>query len=139
MWAGQDNSTGSYEFIATGATGTPANFQVIDSSIYDGDVLTSVPASLQLTFNFPINLAALAAGDVQLDGQPLTDWTILDGCTLSLSLPAGLTDGAHTLAMASGALQDVSGRSALGLGAELHAGRGPRRRSPTVPSTTAIT
>ena len=46
-----------------------------------------------------------------MDGIPATAVDVIDGRALQFTLPAASGEGAHTLKLAAGALQDVSGQS----------------------------
>ncbi len=83
------------------------NLRVVDSTIQDGAVLTSAPTTITLDFSADVDPSTIDAGDLMVDGAVATSVTVVDADTLTWTLPANLTPGDHTLAMAAGAMMNV--------------------------------
>lgn len=105
---GANSTFGEYVLNVSGATGGAASFKADSISPIDGSVSRSAPSKVTIHFNDSISLPSLQASDVTFDGVPATGMTILDGHTASFSVPSSAqTDGTHTVAIASGAIQDL--------------------------------
>ncbi len=99
---------GEYVLQATGQTGSRAGFVVQSSSPSDGQRLAESPSTLQLDFSDAVLLSSLAPSDLTVDGVPALGWRTTDGDSVAFALPA-LSDGVHTVDVAAGAVQSVSG------------------------------
>ncbi|MEX0938203.1 MAG: alkaline phosphatase family protein [Pirellulales bacterium] len=99
---------GEYALEVDGATGPLPGFEVIDSDVADGSVLVNAPNQVTLRFNERLRLDTLAAGDLQVDGQPALGFTLVDSYTVQFDLPV-LTDGEHSLTIDAGMLLNLQG------------------------------
>ena len=83
------------------------NLRVVDSTIVDGAVLTSAPTTVTLDFSADVETTTIDASDVTVDGVAATAVTVVDADTLTWTLPANLSPGDHTLALAAGAMTNT--------------------------------
>lgn len=100
--------SGPYLLHVTGQTGTPPAFEVESATYEDGSATNQKVNQFSLTFNDHIRLDTVDAADLTINGQPLSNVTIVDGRTLRFDF-ADLTQGVFTFAMAAGAVTSLSG------------------------------
>jgi hypothetical protein len=80
-------------------------FRVASSDPPEGALVTSIPTSYTVHFNFPVNEATVEAGDLTVDGAAATAVQIIDSDTLQFTLPAVGAQAVHSVAIADGAIQ----------------------------------
>ena len=102
-----NKTSGEYVLHVTGGTTSGSAFQVAATSIPDGAALVIPPTSVTIDFNHSILVSSLQAGDLKIDGNAASSFTLVDADTVTFSLPS-LANGPHTLSIAAGAIQDVS-------------------------------
>ncbi|HEX4132273.1 MAG TPA: ELWxxDGT repeat protein, partial [Pirellulales bacterium] len=133
-------TTGNYVLSVGGAT-LSSTFSVASSSVADGSDVATVPGSLTLKFSNPVLLTSITVGAVTVDGTEATGFTVVDGETLTFTLPT-LADGTHTVAIAAGAIQSLQGASLAGYSetftVDAPSTTGLADRSVAVNSTTVI-
>jgi len=102
---------GEYVLQIEGATGLISKpFQVVNSSIADGEILNNIDEGLTLTFSEPILLTTLEAGDLTVNGNPIAAFTIIDADTINFDISSLITDdGYYHLMIDYGLLKDIHG------------------------------
>ncbi len=110
--SGEDGSAGEYVLEVTGNTGGAAAFEVVDSSLADGDrFLPGSVTSLTVDLSNDVLLPTAEQTDLLIDGSPAaTAFTLVDQDTLRFDLPV-LANGTRTLSLPAGSLTDLSGRA----------------------------
>jgi extracellular elastinolytic metalloproteinase len=103
------STSGEYVLRVAGTNGARPPFRVVASDPVDGAVMKLQPEEVILDFNDNILLATLQAADVTVNGSPATALRIIDGNTAAFTIPGGLGEGTHTVAIAAGALTDTQG------------------------------
>jgi methionine-rich copper-binding protein CopC len=83
-------------------------FSVTTVAPADGALLKVSPTEITLDFNAAVNPSSVDATDLLLDAVPATGVTVVDGDTLSFTVPAP-ADGAHSVTVAAGALTSADG------------------------------
>lgn len=101
---------GEYMLTANGYGGTPLPFEVVASDPVDGAIYTTAPTELTIDFSEEYLLSSLDASDLTVDGIAATAVTVVDVDTVRFTLPTGLTEGSHDVAIASGAITDQQGQ-----------------------------
>jgi methionine-rich copper-binding protein CopC len=103
-------TAGEYVLTAQG-TNTPTNapFTVAATTPADKSYLGAAPATMTVTFNHNVLMTSLAASELQVDGLAATGFTVVDGTTVTFTLPALPSQLVHTVSIAGGLIQDVSG------------------------------
>jgi ELWxxDGT repeat protein len=96
---------GEYVLEVAGAGGSPA-FSV-QSTTPVANARVRYPTHWTVDFNDGVLLNSLAASDLTVDGVPATAVTLVDYDTATFTLPTGLADGVHTLALATGGVSDL--------------------------------
>ena len=101
---------GEYTLNVSGATGTPAPFQVTNSSPSDGALLAGYPSTYRVDFSQSLLLTSIDPTDLTVDGIPATSVQIIDANTLEFSI-AGTSNGdaLYQVAIVGGALTSISG------------------------------
>lgn len=104
-------AAGSGEYIvqALGAEPGYPPFAVTTTNPVDGALQTSPPTQLQVNFNDVVLQSTLDASDLTINGFPATGVTVIDGDSVSFTLPGSLGNGVHALSIASGAVHDIQG------------------------------
>jgi subtilisin family serine protease len=106
---GQNKTQGEYVLRVTGATADgPAAFAVSGITPADGAFLIVTPTQLVVQFSRNVLLTSVQAGDVTVDGVPCTGFAVVNGSQIVFDLPA-LGEGSHSVAIAAGAILDVTG------------------------------
>lgn len=98
---------GEYVLRVAGNTVVLPSFHVADINPADGVRLRIAPTNVTVHFNDNLLLTSIAASDLKVDGISATGFTIQDNETVVFTLPAGLTQGNHTITIAAGAIADV--------------------------------
>src|SRR6185503_9109810 len=78
----------------------------------DGTSSQTYPGTFTVTFSEQVLLTSLEANDLLVDGTPATNFTLLDGNTVTFDIASRETSGDHTytVTIAAGALESVSGK-----------------------------
>jgi subtilisin family serine protease len=107
------SGSGEYSFSVTGSTAPYGSgpFGVAATSPAAGSVLKVSPTAVAVTFTDEVLLPTVAAGDLLVNGVPSTAVTIVDGRTLSFTVPVPLTHGTHSISLTGGSLQSIRGAS----------------------------
>ena len=101
-------TAGEYQLQVTGATAIAPPFEVAAITPGEGDVLNSIPTQVRVELSDAVRIDSIDAADLLVDfAAPATGVTQLDDRTLLFDLPAGLTEGAHTLSLEQGSLVDL--------------------------------
>ncbi|HEY2415839.1 MAG TPA: S8 family serine peptidase, partial [Pirellulaceae bacterium] len=105
----EGSTSGEYAVRIDGSSPNLLPFQVSTTTPANGAKLTIAPTSVTVDFNRAYLTTSVQAGDLLIDGTPIaTAATFVDGDTVSFALPA-VTQGTHTVSLAAGAIQDLSG------------------------------
>jgi ELWxxDGT repeat protein len=103
----ENGTRGEYVLQVAGATGSAPAFAVESpTEPAEGSRLRSA-AQWTVHFGDAVLLSTLDAADLTVDGVSATAVTVVDDRTATFTLPVGLADGLHTLAIAAGAVQDL--------------------------------
>jgi hypothetical protein len=102
-------TSGEYTVTVTGGETANAPFVAASTTIPDKAYLNANPTTLTVTFNHNILLSSLAASALVVDDMAATDLTVVNGSTVVFKLPTLLSQLTHTVSIADGAVQDVSG------------------------------
>ena len=80
---------------------------VLSTDPADGSVLALGPSSIIVNFSEPILTSSLNAGDLTVDGNSATGYSVIDADTIRWFLPAVSGDGDHTIRILTGAVSDT--------------------------------
>ena len=103
----ENGIAGEYVLEVSGYTGEALPFAVVATDPIDGEAFLNPPTEIIVDFSDPFLLTSLAAADLTVNGTPATAMTILDVDTVAFTLPVGLGDGVHDVAIAGGAIVDL--------------------------------
>ena len=101
-------TAGEYVLRVVGNTVTLPPFQVTTTTPANG-AGWEPPTSYTVDFNDAYLVSSVQASDLQVDGVNATGITIVDGDTISFTLPTIVTSGNHTVIIAAGAIVDIQG------------------------------
>jgi hypothetical protein len=90
-------------------TPTNAPFTVTSTTPANKAYLTAAPRTLTVSFNHNILLTSLAASELTVDGMSATAFTVVDGTTVTFTLPTLPSQEVHTVSIAGGLIKDVPG------------------------------
>ncbi|MDB5357482.1 MAG: hypothetical protein JWN24_3935, partial [Phycisphaerales bacterium] len=104
-------TTGDYVLSISGVNTTPAAFTVVSTTPAAGANLNVTPTTATVTFSGSVLLSSLQASDLTLDGVPASAVSAVgnSSTTFSFTLPGGIAQGSHTLAIAAGAVSNLQG------------------------------
>ena len=102
---------GEYTLRITGDTGVDPIPTIIQSNPVDGEIVSSFPTTLTLTFSEPLLIPSVEAGDVLIGGVAASDVQIIDGQTFSFDVPvtANVGDGIYVVELVAGSVLDLQG------------------------------
>jgi len=101
-------NSGAYVLNISGPAASAPLFEVVATSPFDGQTLTTAPAEILVDFSSPLLLTSVDAADLTIDGVPATGVTIVDADTLSFQV-GSVGGGAHTIQIAAGSLANLHG------------------------------
>jgi hypothetical protein len=102
-------TSGEYVLHVTGHNGDMPPFEVVSTSPGDGAATNELSLTVHLSAG--VMPGSVDAADLRIDGAvAAAAVSLTDGNTLVFSLPADLTEGAHEMALAGGAMTDLNGR-----------------------------
>jgi len=101
--------SGQYVLHVSGYTGAAETFTVTDVDPADGAEMIEAPERMTVTFSEPVGFWSLSPSDLTVDGIAATGVEAIEPRTAVFDLPAGLTDGLHTVAIGAGAVQALPG------------------------------
>jgi hypothetical protein len=115
-------TTGEYNLMVNGGTTADAPFTVVSTSPADKAFLGFNPTTLTVTFNHNILLTSLSASALMVDGLSATGFTVVNGTTVTFTLPSLPRMLTHTVSLTDGALhlQDDSGTPLTGYSGEFY-------------------
>ncbi|MDZ4783708.1 MAG: M36 family metallopeptidase [Planctomycetia bacterium] len=102
-------SQGDYLLKIGNPSQIPAPFAVSSVTPGDGARLRFAPASVEVRFSEGFLLGSVNSGDLEVDGVPATNVTIVHGAAVRFTIPAGFTEGVHQITLVQGALEDLQG------------------------------
>ena len=117
---------GEYSVEITGNTAPLPPFEVTAA----GPLAWKVQAEAELVemtieLNDSLRLNSLDASDLVVDGVPAVAVTVVDRDTVAFQLPAGLSEGAYEIVIASGAMVDLQGTPIERMAATFRVFEGP--------------
>jgi len=103
-------TSGEYVLTVEGATGSLPSFGVAATDPADAERLDEAPTRMTVTFSDGLLLTTLDASDLIFDGTtPASGYELQGYNIVAFDVPAGLTEGWHTVQIAAGAVLDVQG------------------------------
>ncbi len=102
-------ANGEYVLAIGGGTGLQPPFAVAASDIVDNAQLRGVIPAITLDFTDALLLTSLDVEDLTINGVAGSGLTLIDGNTVSFTLPEDLGEGEYRIQIAAGALLDVQG------------------------------
>ncbi len=105
---------GDYVLTIDGRNDVLQAFEVTEVTPADGASLPYTPQEIRLDVNDTVLATTLDGEDITIDGLHAQAVELIDGDTIGFTLPEGLGDGDHTIAIAAGAFTDVQGTPVAG-------------------------
>lgn len=109
------SGSGTYVLAIDGATISPKPFTINSMPFTEGARYQSV-STVTLNFNNLIDVRTVGSDDVTFDGMPVTNVSIVDGDTVTYTVPTGYAAGPHTFSVVAGGIQDIYGTPIAGMG-----------------------
>jgi hypothetical protein len=105
----ESDTIGEYVLSVTGNSFIPPPFQVTTTNPPDGAILGAAPTTFTVDFNDVYLGVSVQASDLKINGADAVGVTLVDGDTVSFTLPGGIGEGTHSVTIAAGAIQDLQG------------------------------
>jgi len=105
-------NAGEYLLLVQGRTDAAPAFTVSYTTPGSGGKNSTEPTTVSVVFSDGVRLDSVANSDLLFDGVPLAGTTapsFVDGKTVVFTLPGGLAQGTHAIALADGSVLDLRG------------------------------
>ena len=100
------STIGNYELAVTGALPPSPAFTVTTTTPTNSALLMATITQITVNFSSQILLPSLQAGDLTVDGQAATAFTVVNGRSVTFTLPT-ITEGVHTVAFAASSVVSI--------------------------------
>ncbi len=103
---------GDYVLSVAGGGVNAEPLQVASITPSNGALLNTLPTSIDITFNQPLLLTSVSAGDLTVNGVQAAGVAVIDGDTLRFDVSNSVSsDGVYTVVIGADAIQSLSGAS----------------------------